>query len=113
LQFIWTGQDSIVRAKPKKSKFRLIEKIDSTCDCDLYKINPIIHKSEDFKVKTKKVFIDIPKGLSFKCLYGQTYTDYFIFNDSSTVIIIKNQLNSDTVDSDLRDIQQKLTIKGF
>lgn len=51
--------------------------------------------------------------LRFNTYYSQNYTDYFVFNDSVNVIVIKNAVDSDTINSNLEVIQQKLNKAGI
>jgi len=98
-------QDNFISAK---TNVRMVERIDSNINFNVFRINPIIHKADNKKVKTKKAFIDIPKDLIFNLFYNQAKTDYFIFDNGNEIIIIKNQYETDSVSNDLNSIVQKI-----
>jgi hypothetical protein len=91
-----------------KTDVRIVEKIDSNISFVTYRIKPINHKNENKNIKTRKIFIDIPKDLKYNSYYYSANTDYFIFENGDKVIIIKNQLKTDSVSIDLNSVVQRI-----
>jgi hypothetical protein len=101
-------QDNFITAQ---TDIKIVEIYDSTKEYVTYKINPIVHKDKDndSKVKSRKIYIDIPLGLRYNCYYHSGYNDYFIFNDTSAVIIVCNNIHGDSISYNIELIHNKIS----